>query len=129
MELRLVSISSHRKPPTRIPAGHGSPGEQRGAVRYSLVLRAAYFWRHRGVPREAEGVTRDVSARGAYIDSMDCPPRGAKVEIKLTLPGGRRGRSPVLADAEGSVLRVDEPLAGRTGGFAVKSDGLRFFSR
>lgn len=129
MEPRILTISSYAKTLVRFPAATSASGEQRRAVRYPLSLRAVYRWRDRGLSRQAEGVTRDVSARGAYVVSADCPPEGSKVEIRLSVSSGRRGRSPVWLDAEGSVSRVDEPPSGRKRGFAIESDGPRFFTR
>lgn len=106
-----------------------NPGEQRTAVRYALQIPVTYRWIEQGTAREAGGCTRDVSVRGAYVITGDCPPCGANLWIKMSFPrGSRRGKLQWI-DAEGSVVRVENPSTAQGGGFVVESQGPRLFTR
>lgn len=106
-----------------------SRGEQRTAVRYALQIPVTYRWIERGAAREAEGCTRDVSVRGAYVITEECPPCGANLRIKMSFPGGSRGGRLQWIDAEGSVVRVESLSPAQGGGFVVESQGSRLFTR
>lgn len=109
----------------KLPARHG---EQRTAVRYPLELPLVFRWTERGQVRESRGRTRDVSVRGAFVVSGDCPPCGTRVAIKMKFPATVAGRlGPINGD--GVVLRIEIPSARRDSGFVVESNGPRLFSR
>jgi hypothetical protein len=104
-------------------------GEQRTVVRYPLKVPVICTWIEGGMARKSEGCTRDVSARGAFVVSGDCPPSGANIEIKMGFLRGMRGQRVEWIDAEGAVLRVERQSPAGQGGFVVESKGARLFTR
>lgn len=111
------------------PRQKRNEGEQRTVIRYALQFPVTYSWVERGLTREAKGRTRDVSVRGAYVVSKDCPPYGASLRITVSFlrTGGKQ--SPQLMNAEGSVQRVERAPDAEEMGFAVESEGARLFTR
>lgn len=102
-------------------------GERRTAIRYPLEIPVVFRWVERGQERESHGCTRDVSVRGTFVHSGDCPPRGARVAIKLKFPALLRRRAERV-DGAGLVLRVERPSAVRDGGFVIESTRGRLFT-
>lgn len=102
--------------------------KQRTAVRYPLEVPVVFRWMERGQARESHGLTRDVSVRGAFVRSGECPPCGARVAVKMNFPATLRARAGWV-EAEGLVLRVEEQASARDAGFVVESNGPRLFTR
>lgn len=105
-----------------------SAAKQRTAVRYPLEVPVVFRWIERGQSRESHGLTRDVSVRGAFVLSGECPPCGARVAVKMNFPAALRARAGWL-EAEGLVLRVEKQTSARPAGFVVESNGPRLFTR
>lgn len=102
--------------------------EQRTAVRYPLEIPVAFRWIERGQARQSRGRTRDVSVRGVFVLSSDCPPPATRVTIRMNFTATMRSRAGWL-DAEGLVLRVEPHSPTCDGGFVVESCGSRLFTR
>ena len=105
--------------------------ERRNAIRYVVGLKVAFRWTDpQGLPRQAEGRTRDVSPKGTYVLAASCPPRQAKVQIEFELSPEARGPQALRLEGQGSVLRV-EPANGRAehSGFAVQLRRTRVLTR
>ena len=105
--------------------------ERRAAIRYVVSLNVALRWTDpQGLPRKAEGRTRDVSPKGAYVLASDGPPRHAKVQIEFELSPEARGPQALRLEGQGSVLRV-EPANSQTehSGFAVQLRRTRVLTR
>ncbi len=95
----------------------------RVSVRYALQARVVFQWNaHDGAEKVGRGQTRDISQKGAYIETEDSPPTGTRVAMSIFLPalgGEARG---LRVDAEGRVVRVEprqETESGVASGFAV----------
>jgi hypothetical protein len=67
--------------------------------------------------RQKEGISRDLSEQGAFIFTMDCPPVGSTVDLKIILEALRNVGTSLPLEFQGQVLRV-ERFEG-TCGFAV----------
>jgi hypothetical protein len=105
--------------------------ERRNAIRYVVGLKVAFRWTDpQGLPRQAEGRTRDVSPKGAYVLAPSCPPRDARVQIEFELSPEARGSQALRLEGQGSVLRA-EPADSRTEhqGFAVQLRRTRVLTR
>ena len=98
------------------------PTDARNAVRYNLQARTTFRWEDSsGRSRELQGLTRDVSQKGAYLVAPECPPRGASVIMNIFLPP-LAGETRLLSiEAQGRVLRTEKTAGGHMG-FAVASD-------
>ena len=83
--------------------------ERRKNRRYSVSAPAFCWWEHaEGKSEVAQGTTRDISHRGAFIFSMLLPSPGAHIEVDVYLPSvGLTPRS-VRLHGEGRVLRVSQ---------------------
>jgi hypothetical protein len=105
--------------------------EARASVRYRFGTPALFSWECQAGGRlRGDGVTRDISVRGAFILTPTCPPTGVVVqlEILLTAPDGS-GHSVRIA-TEGRVLRVEQPAESEArGGFAVAGEGFEILMR
>lgn len=121
----ILSIDRAIEQRTQAPA---CEAKQRSAVRYALELPVVFRWMERGQARESHGRTRDISVRGAFVLSRECPPCGARVAVKMNFPATLRGRAGWL-EAEGLVLRVERQTFAGAVGFVVESSGPRLFSR
>lgn len=70
-----------------MPRADGDWVDRRKHIRFPLRVVAFFSWAQ---PRtgtfSAEGVTRDVSANGAFIFSSTCPPADALVHVEILLP-------------------------------------------
>ena len=99
----------------------GGPKRWRNSIRFPLQARVAFQCRDReGNQGEAEGTSRDISEKGAFVLTVDSPPVGANVELRLLLPRLDEARAATRIDIQGTVLRVEEVHAGRyKSGFAV----------
>jgi hypothetical protein len=105
--------------------------ERRNAIRYVVGLKVAFRWTDpQGLPRQAEGRTRDVSPKGTYIWAADCPPRDAKVQTEFELSPEARGPQALRLEGQGSVVRA-EPVNNRSEGrgFAVQLRRTRVLTR
>jgi len=103
-------------------ASQGGVTEQRISIRYVVTLSVRFQWTDRtGTIRKAEGYTRNLSSKGAFISVAQCPAVGTSVQIAFQLSPGLSGSRPLHLDAEGLVLRI-EPESSRPGnrGFAVE---------
>ncbi|HXZ11712.1 MAG TPA: PilZ domain-containing protein [Candidatus Sulfotelmatobacter sp.] len=95
----------------------------RVSVRYALQARVVFQWSaHDGAEKVGRGRTRDISQKGAYIETEDFPPAGTQVAMSIFLPALGGDACVLRVDAEGRVVRVDEKqetVSGIASGFAV----------
>jgi hypothetical protein len=72
--------------------------------------------------QQGDGVSRDLSERGAFVFAVECPPLGTTVDLKINLQRLEdiNGIGPV--EFEGRVLRVEHSESGD--GFAVERTSL-----
>lgn len=100
--------------------------ELRRTVRYRLGAPVVFSWRGQaGARLQGEGVTRDISARGAFILTPTSPPAEVMVRMEIFLPALRDSGQSVRLAAEGRVIRIEHQAAETTqNGFAVVSEGF-----
>jgi hypothetical protein len=98
-------------------------------VRYLLEVPLVFRWQGRGNGHlQGDGVTRDISARGAYVLSVTAPPVGAEVHVEVYLLGFREPRSRIKARMR--VSRVDDRATDSARlGFSLAGDGFQLISR
>jgi hypothetical protein len=100
--------------------------ELRTIVRYRLGAPVVFSWRGQGPVRlQGEGITRDISARGAFILTPTSPPAEVMVMMEIFLPPLRDAGQSVRLVTEGRVIRIEHPAAETAqDGFAVVSEGF-----
>jgi hypothetical protein len=99
--------------------GMGAPVELRRATRYRLKASAVYWWNSAdGTLQQAQGTTRDISDRGAFVVSRRLPPLGGHVGVDVFLPAVSDATRSVQLHGEGTVLRISGPGA-KEPGFAL----------
>ena len=82
--------------------------ELRKHDRYQLRAPTFVFWAPRDGPSlSSEGITRDVSANGVYVNADETPAVGELVQIDILLPNPAPGEPEIHLTAEGVVFRVD----------------------
>lgn len=80
----------------------------RKSYRFRLSAPAFYCWvAPSGTPESGDGVTRDIDTTGAYINAMELPPVGARVQMDIMLPNILGGEIGVHLTGEGVVRRVE----------------------
>jgi hypothetical protein len=57
--------------------------------------------------QQKEGISRDLSERGAFILTQDCPPVGSTVDLKIILEALQEVRAVLPLEFQGQVLRVE----------------------
>ena len=104
--------------------------ERRNQTRYQLGARAVFSWEGPEQKRfQGEGVTRDISTKGAFILTQSCPPTHAAVQVQLFLPPFHGTVATARIRAEAEVLRVEQaPPGEQQSGFAIDSPGFSFSS-
>jgi PilZ domain len=80
--------------------------EKRGTRRFSFSL-PVMVKRLDGRQRELEGITRDVSSRGAFVYLSSEAVEGAAIEFVMTLPADITLAEPIRVLCSGKVLRVE----------------------
>ncbi len=97
-------------------------------MRHSLRARVVFCWNDNdGSQKAGRGETRNISQNGAYVVSLDHPPKGAHISMNISLPALPGNMRVLSIEAEGQVLRVDtEPQAEDSAGwgFAVSNHQL-----
>lgn len=103
--------------------------ERRRAVRYLLRVPLVFRWQGSGNNHlQGDGVTRDISARGAYVLSVTAPPVGAVVHVEVYLLGFREPKSRIKARMR--VSRVDDrAMDSARLGFSLAGDGFQLISQ
>ncbi len=83
-----------------------------------------YLWEDQpGNRLQGEGMSRDISVKGAFIFSPSPPPIGATVELDVAIPGF--DAAPIVGlKGEARVLRVKHGAEEGTNGFAVVGQGF-----
>jgi hypothetical protein len=83
----LIPFCSESDKGTRIPRATERRKERRKHVRYPVRVPVFFCWKKRGgAVFRSEGITRDISLRGAYVLSAMCPPVDTFIEIEIPLP-------------------------------------------
>jgi hypothetical protein len=110
------------------PEGKMQP---RRHVRFRLSAPVIFEWKYPpGSQHKSVGVTRDVSARGAFVISRECPPVGTTAYLEMFLPPLHSGAVSLRMCGKGRVRRVEQGAGGEsTGGFAVFSTGFALRNR
>jgi hypothetical protein len=67
--------------------------------------------------RQKDGISRDLSEQGAFIVTVDCPPVGATVDLKIILDALRDVKAALPLEFQGQVLRIERFES--TCGFAI----------
>lgn len=110
---------------TEIAARGEHVAELRHAVRYPIKAPVVFTWQGPAGWLRGDGITRDISGKGAYIRTSTCPPIEVTVELEIFLPPIAVGGKSMTVATTGQVVRVEQPGASEThGGFAVLGDGF-----
>ena len=97
--------------------------ERRRAIRYPLQLPASFSWEdEKGIVRQGEGHTRNISEKGAFVDAAILPPIGYSVELHFSLPALSDSGRKMRVLHTGETLRLEGTEQGKhSGGFAITS--------
>lgn len=73
--------------------------------------------------QRAEGITRDISVKGAFVYSVLSPPEHAPIRMEVDLPPLREGATPLRIHVRGQVVRIERDVRDPVhSGFAVTSE-------
>jgi len=100
--------------------------QRRKSNRYRLEVHVIFFWKDaQDIRREAVGLTRDLSARGAFVFATTPPPLDAHIKFNgLLTPGGQI--LPAQMFGEGKVVRVEPAPGNPPAGFALAGGRIVF---
>ncbi len=103
---------------TSRPDVERTTGRLRELSRYCFVLPVTFSWKDAGERRSGAGKTRDLSARGIFVETAACPPLSAIVRCELLVPNLDEDRINhwLRGTAVGRVVRSDANV-----GFAISS--------
>lgn len=101
------------------------PLERRTNKRYLIEAPVMFSWRDiHGIRLTADGVTRDIGTKSAYIESVDCPPLDILVEVEIILLFDFGIRRELRIRGVAAVKRVERPSQNnRANGFAIARIG------
>ena len=121
----LVYFAPRATKTHRVPRATEQGKERRKHVRYPVRLPVFFSWKKRGsavVP--CEGITRDISLRGAYVLSAICPPVATVIEMEILLPRSLRKPNLLIVDKV-RILRVERASRKKLGtGFSAVATGF-----
>lgn len=121
----LVYFAPRATKAQRVPRATEQRKERRKHVRYPVRLPVFFSWKKRGsavVP--CEGITRDISLRGAYVLSAICPPVATVIEMEILLPRSLRKPNLLIVDKV-RILRVERASRKKLGtGFSAVATGF-----
>lgn len=96
--------------------------ETRRTIRYEIAAKTNFWWTDQhGAARQSEGITRDLSTRGAFVVAAVCPSAGSHIEVRINISNSAANRSGADLHAKGIVLRVERAMGDRReNGFSVQ---------
>ena len=104
----------------------GAAKDARATLRYALQTEVAFSWICAdGSSKDGRGQTRDISQKGAFVESPSYPPKGASVKMSIRLPATLNTSKSLRMEAQGRVVRVEpgcEPRGPTVCGFAVSTE-------
>lgn len=106
--VHLAICFSYKRGPITTHDCNSRSQERRSAHRYSVSADAYFAWQEREGPHfRGAGSTRNISQRGAFIQTPSAPPVGSEISVVLTLPSmsGYTPRKSQLR-GRGTVVRV-----------------------
>jgi len=99
--------------------------DRRHHKRFELHATAHFSWTDSGGVRwQGEGLTRDISETGVFIQTPECPPSGATVRLEMR--ASALSDSGLMMQTTGQVVRVEiaeQPQA--AAGFAAATRSLK----
>jgi hypothetical protein len=97
--------------------------ERRRAIRYPLQLPASFSWQdEKEIVRQGDGLTRNISEKGAFVYAAILPPIGSSVELHFSLPALSDLGRKMHVQHTGETLRLGGTEQGEhSGGFAITS--------
>ena len=99
--------------------------ERRTNNRYQLGVPMVFAWHDANdVRRQAVGLTRDISVRGAFTFTVSPPPLDAIVQFECFFPPVRGTSQSLRMHGQGQVVRVVAHNGETGGGFAIASKRL-----
>jgi hypothetical protein len=121
----LSPFCSERAKGTQSPRATEQRKERRKHVRYPVRLPVFFSWKKRGSAVIAcEGITRDISLRGAYVLSANCLPVDTVIEMEILLPRSLR-KPNLLIVGKVRIQRVERASRKKLGtGFSAVASGF-----
>jgi len=87
-----------------------APIDLRKDDRYSLSAPVFLFWAPQNDSSHgSQGVTRDISANGVYVNADESPAVGETVQMDILFPNPAPGEPEIHLTAEGVVFRIETP--------------------
>lgn len=93
-------------------------------MRFPLDVPVIFWWTDaNGVDQVGEGRSYDVSELGVFVCASMCPPAGAQVGLKISIPEVIDAPQGLRMEVEGHVKRVEHVRSGEgREGFSILSD-------
>lgn len=89
--------------------------DQRGLRRHLVRMPVSVRWAKGDVGGTVLALVRDISERGVFLYLDGKVPEGANIEFTLALPNEMVGDTTSIFTCKGRVVRLEEPLGGKSG--------------
>jgi hypothetical protein len=120
----MTSKSRAMEPHQSNEGGSKKRHERRRDVRYELRGPVVFQWRRgKRELQEGEGLTRNVSRSGTFIESSKVPPLGAQLTVTAELSDGQEAAVQMRLRGTGTVRRIERSSRQPTG-FVPRSDSV-----
>jgi hypothetical protein len=94
--------------------------DRRQQTRYGVRALVNFEWMDEDVPRQGQGITRDISPKGMFIYSEAKPPAKADVRVDVSFQDFPFTAKDIQMSAKGVVIRVESTTGpGSMDGFAI----------
>jgi len=126
--MQYLKISSDRVFGCFTPAARLAGSERmdrRHQKRFELQAKVHFSWLDAGgVRSEGQGITRDISEMGVFVQTSECPPSGAAVRLQMRATA--LSTSGLMMQTSGRVVRVEPSAqAAPATGFAAATRSLK----
>ena len=133
MDSDVIVMKYTIRPRFAVPNRGGLNLESRRDTRYALRVGVTFSWKDtNGSMSRGQGLTRDISLRGAYIYSTTCPELETAMRLSIHFPNQPTTVRALRTLSIARVVRRDDKSIVNESGFAVvsrlalvKSSGLK----
>jgi hypothetical protein len=89
------------------------PRQPRKAIRFPSDAPIVFRWADRGIQKQGEGRTHDVSEVGAFVLSTICPPVGTEISFNISFPALPGLEPKTSVGALGGFCALSTPVVSR----------------
>jgi PilZ domain len=96
----------------------GTRLDARQNPRFNIAAPILFSWHEGGSVHDESGVTQNLSIKGMFVSSSECPPPDSIVDFELQLPRFGPQKTALTIKAQARVTRVEFSLGSSPAGFS-----------